>query len=185
MLSGERWSPEASATPWSEDAPSTSSLEVVLDWLLQRLGPRDTLLVFDGRSASIRATIARKMQQARNSSEIWIVYRPRREAGGRKTVFASRNRETGWVSWPVPMDRVPTRDRTDDSNEWETSTFSSTFSNIVPLAWKQLPAIAKEDKERIIGASTPVPPSKVFDSDLGCPFNLCWQEVKSLSLIHI
>ena len=49
-----------------------------------------------------------------------------------------------------------------------------------PLAWGQLPYIALADKKRIIGAETPVPPSKVFDADLGCP--LCWQEVKSKDL---
>ena len=37
--------------------------------------------------------------------------------------------------------------------------------------------MALADKGRITGASTPVPPSRVFDADLGCP--LCWQEVKS------
>ena len=45
------------------------------------------------------------------------------------------------------------------------------------MAWGQLPSIALADNEKIIGAPTPVPPSKVFDADLGCP--LCWQEVKS------
>ena len=45
------------------------------------------------------------------------------------------------------------------------------------MAWGQLPSITPADKGKIIGASTPVPPSKVFDADLGCP--LCWQEAKS------
>ena len=44
----------------------------------------------------------------------------------------------------------------------------------------QLPSITLADKQRIIGASAPVPPSKVFDTDLGCP--LCWQDVKSKDL---
>ena len=48
------------------------------------------------------------------------------------------------------------------------------------MAWGKLPSIAIADKNRIIGASTPVPHSAVFDSDLGCP--LCWQEVKSKEL---
>ena len=51
---------------------------------------------------------------------------------------------------------------------------------MVPLAWNQLPSITLADKQRIIGASPPVPPSKVFDTDLGCP--LCWQDVKSKDL---
>ena len=93
--------------------------------------------------------------------------------------FGSRNREVGWVSFPVSKNHVPTQDRK-AGNEWETTTFASTFSGQASLAWKQLPSIAIADKNRIIGASTPVPPSKVFDSDLGCP--LCWQEVKSKEL---
>ena len=42
-----------------------------------------------------------RCQKARHVSDIWIVYQPRREAGGRKVVFGSRNREVGWVSFPV------------------------------------------------------------------------------------
>ena len=95
VLSGERWSPETSASPWAEDPPSTASLEMALDWLLERQGPCDTLLVFDGRSPSIRKMIQQKMETARHVSEIWTVYEPKREGAGRKTVFASRNREVG------------------------------------------------------------------------------------------
>ena len=51
---------------------------------------------------------------------------------------------------------------------------------MVPLAWGQLPSITLADQQRIIGASAPVPSSKVFDTDLGCP--LVWQEVKSQDL---
>ena len=83
----------------------------------------------------------------------------------------------------MSKNRVPTQDRKagrNAGNEWETTTFASTFSGLAPLAWGQLPSIAIADKNRIIGASTPVPHSKVFDSDLGCP--LCWQEVKSKDL---
>ena len=38
-------------------------------------------------------------------------------------------------------------------NGWEISTFSSTFSGVVPLCWGQLPSIAHADKERVIGKS--------------------------------
>ena len=102
VLSGERWNHETGDSPWADEPQSTASLEMALDWMLERQGPCDTLLVFDGRSASIRATLERKMQKARHVSDIWIIYQPRREARGRKTVFGSRNREVGWVSFPVP-----------------------------------------------------------------------------------
>ena len=98
-------------------------------------------------------------------------------------MFGSRNREVGWVSFPVSRAHVPTQERKaarSTGNEWETTTIAPTFSSMVPLAWTQLPSITLADKERIIGASTPVPSSKVSDSDLGCP--LCWQEVKSKDL---
>ena len=46
------------------------------------------------------------------------------------------------------------------------------------MAWGQLPSVPLADKGKIIGASTvPVPPTNIFDTDLGCP--LCWQELKS------
>ena len=123
------------------------------------------------------------MVSARHVSDFWIIYQPRREAKGRKTVFGARNREVGWVSFPVSRAKVPTIERKSAShqgNEWEATTFASTFSSMAPLAWTQLPSITRSDKERVIGASTPVPPEKVFDSDLGCP--LIWQEVKSTEL---
>ena len=183
VLSGEKWSPETGASPWVDEPQATASLDMALDWVLERKGPCDTLLVFDGRSSSIRAKMEKKMQSARHVSEIWIVYQPRREAKGRKTVFGSRNREVGWVSFPVSRAHVPTQERKaarSTGNEWETTTFSSTFSSMVPMAWGQLPSITLADKQRIIGASPPVPPSKVFDTDLGCP--LCWQDVKSKDL---
>ena len=183
VLSGERWGPETGSAPWVDEPQPTASLDMALDWILERKGPCDTILVFDGRSSSIRAKMEKKMQSARHVSEIWIVYQPRREAKGRKTVFGSRNREVGWVSFPVSRTRVPTQERKaarSTGNEWETTTFSSTFSSMVPMAWGQLPSITLADKQRIIGASVPVPPSKVFDTDLGCP--LCWQDVKSKDL---
>ena len=86
VLSGERWSPETGATPWLDEPQAPASFDMALDWVLERKGPCDTLLVFDGRSSSIRAKMDQKMKSARYVSEIWIVYQPRREAKGRKTV---------------------------------------------------------------------------------------------------
>ncbi|CAK0824327.1 unnamed protein product [Prorocentrum cordatum] len=183
VLSGERWTYETGAAPWAEEPPSPDTLRVVLEWLLDRQDPCDALLVFDGRSSSIRATMQEVMRKARNVSDIWIVYQPKREAGGRRVVFGSRNREVGWVSFPAPRADVPAQERKaarSAGNEWGSTTFSSTFSSMAPTAWGQLPCIALADKAKIIGARAPVPPSKVFDSDLGCP--LCWQEVKSKDL---
>ena len=50
------------------------------------------------------------MQNARHVSDIWIIYQPRRESKERKTMFGSRNREVGWVSFPVSKNHVPTQD---------------------------------------------------------------------------
>ena len=185
VLSGEKWSPETGDTPWTDEPKATASLDMALEWLGDRKGPCDTILVLDGRSTSIRAKMARMMERARHVSDFWIIYQPRREAKGRKTVFGSRNREVGWVSFPVARTNVPTLERRSArhrGNEWEPTTFASTFSSIAPLAWTQLPSITRSDKTKVIGASTPVPvpPEKVFDSDLGCP--LSWQEVKSKDL---
>ena len=177
VVSGERWNVESGESPWVDEPEATPSLETALDWLLERRGPCDTILVFDGRSSSIREMMERKMKKARHVSELWLVYTPKKEAGQRKVLFGSRNREVGWVSFPVPRTNIPTKDRK-TWNEWESSTYSSTFSALVPMAWGQLPSIALADKQKITGASTtPVPASKLFDSDLGCP--LVWQEVKS------
>ncbi|CAK0818513.1 unnamed protein product [Prorocentrum cordatum] len=183
VLSGERWAHETGETPWADEPSSPASLDVALDWLLERQGPCDTLLVFDGRSSSIRATMEKKMKNARHVSDIWVIYQPKKEKGGQKAVFGSRNREVGWVSFPVSKAHVPTQERKaarSGGNDWESTTYSSTFSSMVPLAWGQLPSIALADKAKIIGAAAPVPPRATFDADLGCP--LCWQEVKSKDL---
>ncbi len=183
MLSGEKWNIEASESPWADEAEATASMGVALDWMLERKGACDTILCFDGRSSSIRALMEEKMAKARYSTDIWIIYQPRREAVGRKIVFAARNREVGWVSFPVARTNIATQERSKSrvvDNSWETSTFSATFSGVVPLSWGQLPSIALADKERVIGKKPPVPSSKLFDTDLGCP--LCWQEVKPKEL---
>jgi len=117
VLSGETWSRETGETPWADEPDTTTSLDAALDWMLQRQGPCDTILVFDGRSSSIREKMHTKMKGARNSTDVWIVYQPRREGGGRKTVFGSRNREVGWISFPVSKTRVATQERSGKAAE--------------------------------------------------------------------
>ena len=41
VLSGERWNYETGASPWAEEPQSTASLEMVMDWILERQGPCD------------------------------------------------------------------------------------------------------------------------------------------------
>ena len=123
VLSGERWSPETAESPWADEPQASASLDVALAWLLERQGPCDTLLVFDGRSSSIRAKMEKKTQRARHASEIWVVYQPRREAKGRKIVFGSRmttlgnGMATAWVR-STPWYSQRTR-------QWPRSTMSS------------------------------------------------------------
>ncbi|CAK0824328.1 unnamed protein product [Prorocentrum cordatum] len=183
VLSGERWAHETGETPWANEPSSPASLDMALDWLLERQGPCDAPLVFDGRSSSIRATIEKKMAGARHVSDILIIYQPKAETGGQKAVFGSRNREVGRVSFPASRPHVPTQERKAarcGGDDWESTTYSSTFSSMTPLARGQLPSIALADKSKIIGARAPVPPRATFDADLGCP--LCWPEVKSKDL---
>ena len=156
VLSGEKWNVEASDSPWADQAKATASLGVALDWMLERKGNCDTILCFDGRSSEIRAMMEEKMAGARYSTDIWIVYQPRKEAAGKKCIFGAKNREVGWVSFPLPRNQVATQERCQSmvvDNGWETSTFSSTFSGVVPLSWGQLPSIALADKEKVIGKS--------------------------------
>ena len=102
VLSAERsWGVETGPTPWNTETPWSPSLEMIVEWLLERTGPSDALLVFDGRSESIREQLREKMRKARHLSDIWLVYSPRKEPATRKTIFSSRNREVGWISFPV------------------------------------------------------------------------------------
>ena len=183
VLSAERMLQlvESTNRPWQDPAPLSPVLEWAVDWMLQRRGPGDTIILFDGCSRQVRHMMEKKMRKARHATDLWIVYEPRLVPGGRRTVFGSKNRETAFVSFPasrnhlVVKDRVAGRGRT---NEWETDTFASSFCGVLPMCWWQLPTIACGDKKTLLGGRDPkLPDGKVYDASRGCP--LCWQEVKS------
>jgi hypothetical protein len=87
----------------------TFVLEVALDWVLERQGHCDTVLVLDGRSVAIRDLMQRKMARARHVNYFWVVYQPKRERGSRKVVFGSNNRGVGWASICVARTNVTTQ----------------------------------------------------------------------------
>jgi hypothetical protein len=190
VLSGEKWDCEASDSPWADEAEATASMIVAIDWIMAKQGPFDVLLCFDGCSSKIRAVMQQKLAKARHSNDIWIVYQSRREAVGRKVVFAARNREVCWVSFPVSRANIPTpiprqqgqhtKSRIAALSAWDALACSSTVSGVVPMSWGQLPSMTLADKAKIIGRVPPVPLRTLFDADLGCP--LFWQEVKPKEL---
>jgi hypothetical protein len=186
VLSGEKWDYEAGDSPWADEADASASLSVAIDWMLAKQGPFDVLLCFDGRSSKINDLMRVKLADARYCNDIWIVYQPRKEAAGRRVVFSARNREVGWVSFPVSRNNVPTTECLENSKSriaasaWEKTTFSASFSGVVPMSWGQLPSITMGDKAKIIGRVPPEPMRALFEADLGCP--LFWQEVKPKEL---
>ena len=169
--------------PWQDPAPVSRALESAVDWMLQRRGPADAIILFDGGSRKVRHMMEEKMKKARHAAELWIVYQPRRVPGGRMTLFGSKNRETAFVSLPKSRNHLVAKDRVAGrglTNEWETSNFASSFCGVQPMCWWQLPTIALGDKKRLLGGRDPKVPDgkrKVYDASHACP--LCWQEVKS------
>ena len=143
LLSGELWALETGDAPWHEETEAIPSLTVVLDWLLDRTAATDTLVVFDGRSAAIRKVMEERISRA---------YQPRRASVRTPTIFGSRNREVGWVSFPISRTHISMQARRGVcGSEWEKSTFSGTYSGVQPLHWAQLPSISAADKQAILG----------------------------------
>ena len=182
IMSAEKLEPESGQTPWLGEPEVTPVMSEVVDWMLERKGPCDAVVVFDGRSTSVRRMLDSKMNKGPNATEAWIIFKPRREPGVPQTLFGSRNRESAFVSLPVPKTGIAVEDRAEDmQSDFESNDFAATFSGIDPLVWGQLPSIDLPTKAKIQSGQPPVPPSQAYNTDNGCP--LCWGEKKPKELL--
>ena len=182
IMSAEKLEPETGQTPWVGEPQVTPVMMEVVDWMLERKGPCDTVVVFDGRSTSVRRMLDSKMNQEPNATEAWIIFKPRREPGVPQTLFGSRNRESAFVSLPLSKNGIAVDDRAEDmQSDYEHNDFAATFSGVNPLVWAKLPSMDLPTKEKIQGGQPPVPPSQVYNTDNGCP--LCWGEKKPKELL--
>jgi hypothetical protein len=153
------------------------------DWITEKLeflgkqnGPSDVVACFDGRSKETRQLMEPTLENFRNVSEVWLVYKVASQLSyGRKVAYASPNREVAWVSLPTPRTKVAAKDRESGACE-ETTTHASTWTGINPVALSALPHITEQNKKEIMKTISTTP--KWFGENGGVP--LCLQEKKPL-----
>ena len=179
VLSADTFKREGDA-PWSEltDVPERD-LEAAMKFMMAQAGPFDILMFFDGRNPNNREKMAKLVKPARHQSELWIVYKDqdRRE---RQVAWGSQNRETAWISLPIPRTQFKVKSREDGTRagDWATSTHSTAWTNLPMARWRNLPTITMQDKQEAFphNGSDSTPPPNVWRADQGVP--IFWQEKK-------
>ena len=123
--------------------------------------------------------MARLAKGARYASELWIVYKDQNRPG-RQVAWASQNRETAWISLPVPRTQVKVKSREDGTPaaDWAPSTHNSAWTNVSEARWRNLPTITIQDKQEAFphNGSASTPPANVWRAEHGVP--VFWQEKK-------
>ena len=179
VLSADTFKLEGDA-PWSEltDVPDRD-LEGAMRFMMQQISPFDVLMFFDGRNPNNRETMAKLVKGARYQSELWIVYKDQNRPG-RQVAWASQNRETAWISLPVPRTQVKVKSREDGmpAADWAPSTHNSVWTNVSEARWRNLPTITIQDKQEAFphNGSASTPPANVWRAEHGVP--VFWQEKK-------
>ena len=117
-----------------------------------------------------RENMAKLVRGARHQVEVWIVYADQKRPG-RRVAWGSRNRETGWISLPVPRTQVKVKSREDGTPaaRWAPSTHNTAWTDVPPVHWRNLPTITSKDKKEVFpnNGSASTPPAK--DSVQGRP----------------
>ena len=166
--------------PWFEltDLPERH-LGAAMKFMLGQDGPLDVLLFFDGRNPNNRENMAKLVRGARHQVEVWIVYADQKRPG-RRVAWGSRNRETGWISLPVPRTQVKVKSREDGTPaaRWAPSTHNTAWTDVPPVHWRNLPTITSKDKKEVFpnNGSASTPPASVWPAEHGVP--VFWQETK-------
>jgi hypothetical protein len=123
---------------------------VVVEWMLTQCGPSDMLVFLDGRSHACRTKLETMLVNAKNLSEVWIVYRPSARLG-RKVSWGSDNREVAFISWPINRFRIPVKERSVFAASDEASTHDATYTGVDPIPWQALPCMTADDKATVCG----------------------------------
>lgn len=170
---------ECRTASWSSLSEYDTAAAPFISFMLEQQGPGDVLVFFDGRSKSWRRELEKQTEQARNLSELWIIYKPSPRLG-RRVSFASESREVALVSMPVARTQLACKLRKDKfAAAGESSTHDTTYTGVSPMPWKAMPMISLEDKAKVLGYEPALPREKIFDSSAGVP--LFWQERKDPS----
>ena len=94
--------------------------------------------------------------------------------------WGSQNRETAWISLPMPRTQVKVKSREDGmpAADWAPSAHNSVWTNVSEARWRNLPTITIQDKQEAFphNGSASTPPANVWQAEHGVP--VFWQEKK-------
>ena len=168
---------EAQDQPWANAAEWVPSASVAVEWIMNQQGNSDVLLFMDGRSKACRKKLESLTANARHASEVWIVFKSSPRLG-RKKSWASDNRETAIISWPVNRSHIPVKQREggEFAGAGEETTHEVTYTGVQPVPWHALPCLPTADKGIIFGHEPQVanaPPSSLTPRVLAAFFCCC------------
>ena len=170
---------EPETTPWSRLPEWKADLaQAALRFMLTHAGPADVLVFCDGRSRQCRIALEQFTADARNLSELWVVFKPTPRLG-RRVWYGSDNKEMILVSSPVPRTQLAVKERSDvGACSGESTTHDASYTGVEPVAWGQMAILSADDKARVLGHPVQTPRPQLFDTSLGHP--LFWGERKSI-----
>ena len=94
--------------------------------------------------------------------------------------WGSQNRETAWISLPMPRTQVKVKSREDGTPaaRWAPSTHNTAWTDVPPVHWRNLPTITRKDKKEVFpnNGSASTPPASVWPAEHSVP--VFWQETK-------
>ena len=173
---------ERGKQPWLEaSAPEEKLLEETCNFLTSCRGPVDVVLGWDGCS---RGTVRRHLEDtigAMNcSAEVAVIYKSSWNSWVKKKyLFASENKETGYVAMPVSRGKMGVQKSVGESGSSEDSSHWTTLSGVALPNRASLARIVPEDKLRIFSERPDALPKKWSDLLLG-GVPLHWMESKGV-----
>ena len=147
-------------------------------FMMSKQGQGELLAFADGRARSCRRELEKIVEQARNFSEVTIIYKSSPRLG-RRVAWSSDNREMVYLSLPVARVQMPVKPRASEqgSASGESTTHDSTYSGVSPMPWGSMPVLSAENKAKILGIVPSKPRVQLYDAAHGMP--LFWSERKT------
>jgi hypothetical protein len=175
-------------------AVDPARMQSVIDFILQKRGKDDVVLLFDGRSRPCRKIMENNEDKmaasgAHTVNECWLVYVvPSKSADirvpARQTSFASNNKEVAFCVVPAKRGSNRIVQRAEFNSCGEISTSSPTYTGVHVRRFSELPRMDQATKSSILGvAAAGAVKSKRAQQNVevqGHPFSYC--EVKPLNL---
>ena len=85
--------------------------------------------------------------------ELWLIYKLRKQPMSRRVAFAGSNKETLFVSLPLPRCQWSVSKRDDYLGAGEDTTYHPTYTGVEEMAVKGLPFLPRKSKHELLGRS--------------------------------